>query len=173
MSPALRYQGGHSNLLGNCRADKLAKAGALLLESSSINLGMPLTLVKSAIERKFFRDANLSWVNEESCSIARLIWPSIDKRRTNQLLGLGRNVISITVAMLTRLCVMKTHVAIMQLLSNDFCRECRSLEEEETAIHFLCHCPSLARCRYKLFGCPILVNLTELSFMDVKGIASL
>ena len=41
----------------------------LLPVFSSIELGMPLASVKLTIERKFFRDANLSWVNEEYCSI--------------------------------------------------------------------------------------------------------
>lgn len=133
---------------------------------------MPLASVKLAITRKFFLDANLSWVNEESCSTARLTWPLMDRRRTNQLLGLGRGIISITVAMLTGHCVMGRHAERMRLPFNDFCRGCRSAEEEETVIHFLCQCPSLARCRYRLFGSPFLVSLTELSSIDVKDIAS-
>ena len=91
-SVSLVWVPGHSNVLGNCRADEIARAGALLLESSSIELGMPLASFKLASVRKFFPDANLSWVNEESCSIARLTWPIHlyikDSRITNQLLGL-------------------------------------------------------------------------------------
>ena len=75
-------------------------AGVLLLEFSSIELGMPLASVKLDIERKFFRDANLSWVNEGICSIAGLTWPLMDKKRTIQLFGLSRDVISTTVAVL-------------------------------------------------------------------------
>ena len=41
-----------------------------------------------------------------------------------------------------------------------------------TIIHFLCQCQSLAKCRYRLSGLPTLVNLTELSSIDVKDIAS-
>ena len=66
---------------------------ALLPEFSSIELGMPLASVKLDIERKFFWDTKLSWVNEESCSIAKLTWSLMDERRTNQLLGLSRDVI--------------------------------------------------------------------------------
>ena len=76
----------------------------------------------------------------------REVLPSMDRRRTNQLLGLGRNFISIRVVMLT------------------------SGKDEET-IHFLCQCPSLARCRYRLFGSPAVVHLTKLSSIDVKDIA--
>ena len=56
-------------------------------------MGMPLTYFKLAIARKFSRDANLSWINEESCSTARLTWIEIV---TNHLLGVGRNIILTT-----------------------------------------------------------------------------
>ena len=57
---------------------------------------MPLISFKLAILS--FRYANLSWINEEI--IARLTWPSINIRRTNQLLGVSQNIISTTVAKL-------------------------------------------------------------------------
>ena len=79
-----------SYIPGNCRADWLARTGAL----NWIDLFVPLASIKLDIEQKFFRDAKLSWLNEESCSTASLIWSLMDRRRTNQLLGLGRDVIS-------------------------------------------------------------------------------
>ena len=114
---------------------KSRRAGALLSESFSTNLGMPLT-------------SNLSWINE-------------DRRGTNQLLGLGLNIIPITVAMLTGLVVIGTHTERMRLPFNDLCRGSRSSEQEEFVIHFLYQCPSLARCRYMLFGSSTLVNLVS------------
>ena len=132
---------------GNCRANELARAGVLLTESSSIDLGMPFTSFKLA--RKFSRDVNLSLFNEESCSTSRLAWPSMDGRRTNQLLGFGRNFISITVAMFTGHCVMETHAD--PLKTRKLFPAC-----------FLCQCPSLARCRYRLFVSPTLdVNVAH------------
>ena len=88
--------------------------------------------------------------NEESGFTAKLTWPLMDGRLTNRLLGLGRNIISITVAMLTGHSVTDRHVERMQLPFNDFCSGCRSTEEEETVIYFLCQCPFLARCSYRL-----------------------
>ena len=80
----------HCNFPKNCRADEFAKAGALFPE---------------VIAKWISRDAILSWVNEESCDTARFNWPLIDGRCTNQLLGLGRDIISTMVVMLTGHCV--------------------------------------------------------------------
>ena len=44
---------------------------------------------------------------------------------------------------------------------------CRYAAEEETVIHFLCQCQSLARCWYKLFGSPTFVSLAKLSSINV------
>ena len=160
---------GHGAIPGNCRADELARADALLPEFSSVELCMRPATVKLDIERKFFRDVNLNSVNEESCSIARFTWSLMDKRRTNQLLGLSRDVILTTVAVLTGHCVMRRHAERMRIAFNDFCRECRSTEKEETVVHFLYQCPSLARHKYRLFGSSFLVSLTELSSLDIKA----
>ena len=54
----------------------------------------------------------------------------MDRTHTIQLLNLGRNIILITVAMLTGHCVMERHAERMQLAFNDFCLECRSAVEE-------------------------------------------
>ena len=75
--------------------------------------------------------------------------------------------------MLTDNFVMERHAEKMQLPSNEFCHGCESVEEEETVIHFLCQSPSLGRCRYRLFGSPILISLMELSSIGVKDIALL
>ena len=89
----------------------------------------------------------------------------MDRRRSNQLLELGLDIISTTVAMLTGNCVMRRHTKRMKLPFNDFCR---SAEKEETVIHFLCQCPYFARCRYRLFDSSFIVSLTELGSIDIK-----
>ena len=77
----------------------------------------------------------------QACDIpwSRHTWPLVDRRYTNQLLDLGCYVISTTVPVLTGHCVMGRHAERMILPLCDSCRECRSVEEEETDIHFLCH----------------------------------
>ena len=157
---------------GNFSPDMLSTADALPPEFPSIELDMPLAWVMLDIERKFFRNVKLSWINEESCSTARLTWFLMDRRRTNQLLGLGRDVISTTMAVLTGHLVMGRLAERMRLPFNNFCRWCRSAEEEETVIYFLCQFPSHAWCRYRVFGSPFLVNLMEQSSININDIAS-
>ena len=60
----------------------------------------------------------------------------------------------------------------MRLLFNDFYGGSRCAEEETSVIYFICQWPSLARCRYRIFGSPFLVSLTELPAIDIKDIAS-
>ena len=110
---------------GNCRAEELTRPGTLLLEISSIQLGAPLAPVKLAIAQKFFRDANLSWFNEKSCFTSKLIWTLVYRRRTTQLLRLGLDIISTTVAMLIGHCVMGRYAEKMSLPFSYFCRECK------------------------------------------------
>ena len=97
----------------------------------------------------------------------------MDRTRTNQLLGLGRRIISITAAVLTGHCVVGSHAERMKLPFDGFCRKFRSAEEEETVIHLLCQCPSLARCRCRSFDSPIFISLSQLlSSIDVKDIGA-
>ena len=144
-----------------------------ILISSSIKLSIPLVSFQLANAGKFFRNANLYWVNlvllHRQTHLPLLL---MDRRRTNQLLGLDCDIISITVAMLTGPCVMGRHGERMQLPFNDFCHSCRSAKKEKIVIHFYSQCPSLARCRNRLFGSLFLVSLTELSSVDIKDIAS-
>ena len=81
----------------------------LLPECSSIEMGMLFASFKLAIEWKFYRDANLSWVDIESCSTTSLTCPLIEKRHANQLLGLGRDIILTMVAVISAHYVMDRH----------------------------------------------------------------
>ena len=83
------------------------------------------------------RDAQLAtyWTQTYPGSMRSPVPFLMDKKRTNQLLGLSREVISTTVAVLTGHCVMGRQAEKMRLPFNDFCCGCRSTEEEETIVH--------------------------------------
>ena len=82
---------GHSNMMGN------ARAGALLLESSSVDLGMPLTTTDHRAE---IISRSQPILGQWRAVLHRYTWPSMDRKR-QQLLGFGHNVMSTKVAMLT------------------------------------------------------------------------
>ena len=92
---------------------------------------------------KFFRSAYLSWVNEESPA------------PPHQLLRLGRDIISTTVAMVTGHCVMGP-LRKRRLSSTSFV-SARLLLDADIG---------------RLFGSPFLVSLMVLSSIDIKDIAS-
>ena len=109
---------------------------------SPIELGMSLIIsVKLAIGQQFFRDANLSCTNEESCSIARPTWSMLNRKRNKRLLKLDRKVISITVDMLTCHCLMGIHAESVQLRSTEYCSGYGSAEDEENVIPFSLQMP--------------------------------
>ena len=65
---------------------------------------------------------------------------------------------------------MSRHLERMRL---DICRECRSVEEEETVVHFLCPCPSLGEFgQYKGCVSPVssqrAAKRSQLSFMILE-----
>ena len=164
-SVSLVWIHGLSNVLWNCRVDELAIARALLPESSSIELGMILASFKLAIARKSFRDANLSWVNEQFCSTARLNWPLMDRRRTNQFwfwawhhLNYSDNVYRL----------LSIAAPIQRLLPWVQIR----WRTVSSVIHFFCQSPSLTTRRNRLFSTPYLASLTELSSFDIKDTTS-
>ena len=144
--------------------------GVTLVPEHSSRLG-DIT-VKLTIARNFFRDANLSWVNEETCSTARLTWPSMDRRSTNQLRRVGRYIISITMTVLTGDCVIGnmrriciSHLTISAVGAGSL-RKRRLLSTFYVNIHVLRGTERV------YFGFPILISLTELLPIDVQNIAS-
>ncbi|KAK9512815.1 hypothetical protein O3M35_001148 [Rhynocoris fuscipes] len=56
------------------------------------------------------------------------------------------------VGLLTGHCRLNKHKYNMLLADDDLCRFC--LDEEETAVHFLCQCEGLARLRHRIMGEP-------------------
>ena len=107
---------------GHCDIQKTVEPTSSPEPSGILFNWMPLSFVLLNIEQKFFRDANLLWVNKESWSTARLTWPLMIRRRTNQLLGLAREDISTTVTVCH--CIMGRQVKRIRLPFKDFGRVC-------------------------------------------------
>ncbi|KAK9499943.1 hypothetical protein O3M35_002877 [Rhynocoris fuscipes] len=73
------------------------------------------------------------------------------------------------VDLLTGHCRLNKHMRNLRIVEDDLCRYC--LEEEESAVHILCHCEGLARLRFRIFGeaYPQPTSLTEGSLARLKG----
>ena len=110
--------------------------------------------------QKLFRDAKLSWFNEKSWYIAIFTWPLINGRCTNQLLWLRPDIISPEWACL-EVIGCGSHPKTSVVCADHWGRR----------DFFFCQCPSLARCRNRLFSSLFVVSLTELLSTDIKGIA--
>ena len=140
-SVSLVWASGHSNMPEKCRADQLGRDRTLLPESSA----------KFVNARKFFRDTNLSWTNEEFRSTAIQTWPS------KLLLRLYHSGHAYKL-----LCNVKTR------------KECNShLTTSAVATgpqrkRRLSYTSSVND--HLLLGSAILISLTELSFIDVNYI---
>jgi ribonuclease HI len=162
---------GHFNITGNVRADGLARKGTscrILL--SKADTGAPLSTCKQILKEEAYNITNERWSKHNACVITRQIWPSLDLSRSNQLLSLKRCSIGTIVGVITGHCLMGNHARRLGVFSHDYCRGCRDEEEEETILHYLCTCPSLAQHRLNYLGTRILCDLTDLSRVSVRDI---
>ena len=93
-SVTLTWVPGHSNIPRSCRADESTTAGLLK------QIGNTLSLNQASNRAQY--SANLYWHSEQFCSTARLTQSLLDRRCTNQLLGLGLYV-CLSVILVSRL----------------------------------------------------------------------
>ena len=139
---------GHSGVMGNCRADELARHGTTLqLQPERASLGRPITALRQALGKQALSSAGERWSNTLTCRVARQVWPKLDLGRTRSLISLRE--LKTDVRILTGHCLFGQHARRLDLEANDSCRSCLDEEEEETLVHFLCSCPALALRRHK------------------------
>ena len=83
------------------------------------------------------------------------------------MLGLKRSSLSWLVATVTGHGNFRLHLNNLNLVEVDDCRLC--LEQQERAVHILCHCPALVIIRMSVFGHRFLVmdKLDSPKFKDV------
>lgn len=153
----------HRDYYGNEQADELARKGSALNISNAVSVAIPLGYIKSSIFRLFLHRAEDRWRSLDTCSVARLLWPSFDGRRTMQLINRDRKSVSRLVALITGHWTLGRHASRLGLPFNECCRSCGDREREETVFHLLCECPALSARRNKFLGGYILSGLGELS----------
>jgi hypothetical protein len=116
------------------------------------------------MNRRWVIDAHSKhWIALNSCRQSKL-WIKHPKLQTTKyLLSLPKKQLRVLVALIKGHCCLNKHLHKMRLATNPVCVSCQL--QEETALYFVCVCPTLATLRTRIFGKPIMhaSELTEIS----------
>jgi hypothetical protein len=77
---------------------------------------------------------------------------------TNYFMSLPKKLLRILIYLIIGHCRFNKHLHSMGLATSPVCASCQL--EEETALHFVCVCPTLPTLRTRIFGKPI-INASE------------
>ncbi|XP_055685668.1 ribonuclease H1-like [Lutzomyia longipalpis] len=146
----LHWVPGHTGIMGNEEADRLAVAGA---QSSFIGpepaVGMALQSKKSLIKDDLRNSHQLAWRSTPKCRVSKIFMVDLLKSRTDFVVGSNRWKSRQFCNLVTGHCLRK-HLHRLKLCNEIICRGCG--EEEKTAVHYVCECPSLVNHRRLVWG---------------------
>ena len=144
---------GHRNIPGNSKADELARLGTTLQTPGYLeSVGMPLESCKFILRQKTIAAADNRWASIRNCIHSRNMWPTLNIKRTQDMLSLSRREVSKIVSIVTGHCVIGTHAVRLNIPTHDICRNCGDEEEDVSVKHLLCVCSSLSQIRRNIFG---------------------
>ena len=147
---------GHAEVRGNEIADKLARSGSV---QRFVGPERFLGVCRQNIRRKLKR-----WMEKQHlalwrcpCSTQRQAWelisgPNLATRA--RLLSFIRTQSRVVIGLLTGHNTLRRHLYVMGLSNNLTCRKCGT--EEETSVHILCECETLASLRYTYLSTRVL-----------------
>lgn len=142
---------GHSNILGNEKADELAKRGA----ETAFTGPEPVIPISYNKGKSFFKqwitsEHNSQWRDLTSCRMCKkfVIEPSNSKAK--YILNLKRNDLRMLIGVLTGHSYFMKHMHNVGLADSPTCLQC--LEENEDSIHFIIDCPAFMHVRKQVFG---------------------
>ena len=137
---------GHTGILGNEEADRLAKTGANRNYTGvEPPCGIGYGNAKYAIKNGKRQDHLKHWDGIKNQKHSKNYLGTPDKNRAKQLLLLERDQVRILTGLLTGHCQLRKHMHKMGLATEPFCRKCG--KAEESAHHILSECEALVRAR--------------------------
>jgi ribonuclease HI len=141
---------GHSNVIGNEKADELARTGALRLPTGP----EPILCTPHSHKRRILRTliqakCNNYWNNVPGCRQAKNCI-RIDKKSSKYLINLSRTRLKIYIGVTTGHFGFNKHLTTIGKRTDPGCELCG--EHMDTAEHFLCNCPAFITNRRKHLG---------------------
>lgn len=144
---------GHSNVLGNDVADRLANQG---IDRNTIDVEVPIAkkLMENKIDEWTTEQTKNNWnIDKVALLHSNDFLPGHDKKLAKKLLNLKRNDLRVCVAMWTGHGCLNDFLFKINKAENTNCTFCE--EDVETMRHLLCHCPALINIRRKVFEAEI------------------
>ncbi|XP_063361824.1 uncharacterized protein LOC134650821 [Cydia amplana] len=158
---------GHQGVMGNEKADELARIGA---ETEYIGpepaLPMSADVTKGVIEKVKEMEAQREWEEETGCRQSKMMIKGLDHRRTRYLLKLGKSSLRLLTGIITGHNTLNRHLKIMEISRDASCPHCG---KEETSLHLLAECTMYAAPRYNTFGRDTLKE-HELKDVELKDV---
>ena len=141
---------GYEGILGNERADELAKKGAdTQFTGPEPVLGLPYSVVKRVIVDWMERKLKESWKSSKDCKYSKALMEGPQQGRAIKLLNMRRQQLSVVIGLLIGHLGLNGH---LHKIGKDINPLCRCLNGNETVEHLLCECESLTVSRGCIFG---------------------
>lgn len=151
----LRWVPGHAGIIGNERADELARGGANGTQQGPEPFcGIPKSMAQRALMDSCFEIATRLWAESPGMVHSKVLIRAYDKRLTTQVRALSRNNLRTVVRALTGHCCLNKHMFNLRLSETRTCRRCG--EYDETPLHLLGECGPLIHKRSVHLGKHIL-----------------
>ena len=159
---------GHSDIVGNEKADELAKKGSeTKLFGPEPFCGLSMNICKFEKKKWMYKAAVDYWSRAPKMKYAKEIILLPESLRSKVLFQLSRRQLRIVTMFLTGHGIFKEHLYKIGVITDKLCRFCQ--EEDETATHLFEDCARFEYVRYLLYG-KTQISLTEYSKMEFKDI---